>query len=277
MLAMNVGCFSVWTLQLTLLQLPLSIQMWSLEFVEVAAELKVPETNRKEGTMETTQTTSATSGGTAGRMSMSSAPVDIPDGEKTRAEILQEFKDPEQLAAKVKLGSSADSEANSLELLKGQYNDIAVTPPSADCDNSMSPGDSFQVDDGQDSADFSSLDSSLQKSLGVDTGVDALTALGSSTHGHQGHDSTDAKVVDPKSKASQSPTDFEVVTDADVKDAVQSVADIIMPPASRRRHLREGFRWQRQLVFRSKLTMHTAFERKDNKDPAAVTALAVSK
>lgn len=38
-----------------------------------------------------------------------------------------------------------------------------------------------------------------------------------------------------------------------------------------------GFKWQRQLVFRSKLTMHTAFERKDNKDPAAVTALAVSK
>lgn len=38
-----------------------------------------------------------------------------------------------------------------------------------------------------------------------------------------------------------------------------------------------GFRWQRQLVFRSKLTMHTAFERKDNKEPAAVTAIAISK
>jgi len=38
-----------------------------------------------------------------------------------------------------------------------------------------------------------------------------------------------------------------------------------------------GFRWQRQLVFRSKLTMHTAFERKDNKDPAAVTAVAISR
>ena len=30
-------------------------------------------------------------------------------------------------------------------------------------------------------------------------------------------------------------------------------------------------------MFRSKLTMHTAFERKDNKDPAAVTAIALSK
>ncbi|XP_044743172.1 WD repeat and FYVE domain-containing protein 3 isoform X2 [Chrysoperla carnea] len=39
----------------------------------------------------------------------------------------------------------------------------------------------------------------------------------------------------------------------------------------------EGFKWQRQLVFRSKLTMHTAYDRKDNAEPASVTALAVSK
>ncbi|CAH0558995.1 unnamed protein product [Brassicogethes aeneus] len=41
--------------------------------------------------------------------------------------------------------------------------------------------------------------------------------------------------------------------------------------------LRPGFKWQRQLVFRSKLTMHTAFDRKDNAEPASITALAVSK
>jgi len=35
--------------------------------------------------------------------------------------------------------------------------------------------------------------------------------------------------------------------------------------------------WRRRLVFRAKLTMHTAFARPDNADPAAVTALAVSK
>lgn len=35
--------------------------------------------------------------------------------------------------------------------------------------------------------------------------------------------------------------------------------------------------WQRQLVFRSKLTMHTAYDRKDNTEPASITALAVSK
>ncbi|XP_031426548.1 WD repeat and FYVE domain-containing protein 3 isoform X2 [Clupea harengus] len=38
-----------------------------------------------------------------------------------------------------------------------------------------------------------------------------------------------------------------------------------------------SYRWERQLVFRSKLTMHTAFDRKDNAHPAEITALAISK
>ncbi|CAB1319202.1 unnamed protein product, partial [Coregonus sp. 'balchen'] len=37
------------------------------------------------------------------------------------------------------------------------------------------------------------------------------------------------------------------------------------------------YRWERQLVFRSKLTMHTAFNRKDNAQPAEITSLAISK
>ncbi|OCT58547.1 hypothetical protein XELAEV_180019962mg, partial [Xenopus laevis] len=41
--------------------------------------------------------------------------------------------------------------------------------------------------------------------------------------------------------------------------------------------LKTGYRWERQLVFRSKLTMHTAFDRKDNAHPAEVTALGISK
>ncbi|XP_066304852.1 WD repeat and FYVE domain-containing protein 3-like isoform X4 [Branchiostoma lanceolatum] len=48
---------------------------------------------------------------------------------------------------------------------------------------------------------------------------------------------------------------------------------------NQRKHsgLRPGFKWQRQLVFRSKLTMHTAYDRRDNHEPAAITALATSK
>nr|XP_008195320.1 PREDICTED: WD repeat and FYVE domain-containing protein 3 isoform X2 [Tribolium castaneum] len=57
----------------------------------------------------------------------------------------------------------------------------------------------------------------------------------------------------------------------------------VMVPESKKRTvnpmnvLRPGFKWQRQLVFRSKLTMHTAYDRKDNAEPASITALAVSK
>lgn len=38
-----------------------------------------------------------------------------------------------------------------------------------------------------------------------------------------------------------------------------------------------GFQWQRQLVFRSKLTMHTAYDRKDNTEPASITCISISK
>jgi len=41
--------------------------------------------------------------------------------------------------------------------------------------------------------------------------------------------------------------------------------------------LKSGYKWQRELIFRSKLTMHTSFDRKDNSDPASVTALSISK
>lgn len=38
-----------------------------------------------------------------------------------------------------------------------------------------------------------------------------------------------------------------------------------------------GFKWQRQLIFRTKLTMHTAYDRQDNSEPASITSLAISK
>jgi hypothetical protein len=39
----------------------------------------------------------------------------------------------------------------------------------------------------------------------------------------------------------------------------------------------KGFKWVRRLNYRGKLTMHTAYERKENPSPAAVTALGISK
>ncbi|XP_064458168.1 WD repeat and FYVE domain-containing protein 3-like isoform X2 [Ornithodoros turicata] len=78
------------------------------------------------------------------------------------------------------------------------------------------------------------------------------------------------------SKSENSLTDsFVMITEADVVDADKHAE--MRRAGWRRNVLREGFRWTCQLVFRSKLTMHTAFDRKDNTEPAAVTALAVSK
>ncbi|XP_055601256.1 WD repeat and FYVE domain-containing protein 3 [Uranotaenia lowii] len=39
---------------------------------------------------------------------------------------------------------------------------------------------------------------------------------------------------------------------------------------------KKTFRWHRQLIFRTKLTMHTAYDRKDNVEPASITALTIS-
>jgi len=41
--------------------------------------------------------------------------------------------------------------------------------------------------------------------------------------------------------------------------------------------LREDHVWQKRLAFRGKLTMHTAYDRKDNTEPASITAITVSR
>ncbi|XP_047001362.1 WD repeat and FYVE domain-containing protein 3 [Schistocerca americana] len=82
------------------------------------------------------------------------------------------------------------------------------------------------------------------------------------------------------------PDSFVIVEHADTIESsptTRTSVDTSCVPNNRIRRrnpqnvLREGFRWQRQLVFRSKLTMHTAYDRKDNAEPASVTALAVSR
>ena len=51
--------------------------------------------------------------------------------------------------------------------------------------------------------------------------------------------------------------------------------DTHSPTPTRIPGLKSGFRWQFQIVFRTKLTAHTAYERQDNPLPAPVTAIAV--
>lgn len=62
-----------------------------------------------------------------------------------------------------------------------------------------------------------------------------------------------------------------MVVDSPIEEGIEATAaGPTMTPG-------DGYMWSRQLVFRAKLTLHTAFYRSDNCEPAAVTALAMSK
>ncbi|XP_074038577.1 WD repeat and FYVE domain-containing protein 3-like isoform X1 [Leptinotarsa decemlineata] len=66
-------------------------------------------------------------------------------------------------------------------------------------------------------------------------------------------------------------------SDTSLTDSFVMISEAKKKPINPLNSLRPGFKWQRQLVSRSKLTVHTAYDRKDNAEPASVTALAVSK
>lgn len=76
----------------------------------------------------------------------------------------------------------------------------------------------------------------------------------------------------PKIRTSKSETSifdsFIIVSENDCNKKKAYLQNAVLKP---------NHKWIPQLVFRSKLTMHTAFERNDNIEPAAITALAVSK
>nr|XP_022909115.1 WD repeat and FYVE domain-containing protein 3 [Onthophagus taurus] len=66
-------------------------------------------------------------------------------------------------------------------------------------------------------------------------------------------------------------------SDTSLTDSFVIVPDTRKRAVNPQNLLRPGFKWQRQLVFKSKLTMHTAYDRKDNTEPASITSLAVSR
>ena len=258
--------------------------MWNLEFVQVPDEATtklrrcdVADTGRPDNTPVV-------------------PPVPHPASQAIATERLQEFKDATLLSSKdVELGSSAESDGNPLlDRLREQLDHRAWSKENAapsvlrsntsftrDTDVSdsssvgrLSLGDDIDdtsanhgssVDDAVDAlAEMEANDTTLAKPCGLD--VEGATKLAAS--GNSGGDGTQM----PTSPGA----DFVMVSDSEVKAAVKAAT-----PSGIRlgqgQMLRPGFHWQRQLVFCSKLTMHTAFERKDNKDPAAVTAIAVSR
>ncbi|CAF3844508.1 unnamed protein product [Rotaria magnacalcarata] len=68
---------------------------------------------------------------------------------------------------------------------------------------------------------------------------------------------------------------FIVVTDVEILEAKSNTNEA--HNKSTYLDLKEGFKWDRRLNYRGKLTMHTAFERKENISPAAVTAIGIAK
>uniref|UniRef100_A0A1I8IRL4 WD repeat and FYVE domain-containing protein 3 n=1 Tax=Macrostomum lignano TaxID=282301 RepID=A0A1I8IRL4_9PLAT len=81
-----------------------------------------------------------------------------------------------------------------------------------------------------------------------------------------------------KQRASSVASDQNDQDDRSSIDSGSVSASIQQPhKSSTSSQLRQGLRWTRQLLFKSKLTMHTAYERNDNSQPAGVTSLSISR
>ena len=272
--------------------------MWSLEFVEVADERR-RTTSRSEScdhTASTASTPSRSAG--AARVDNNNSAVSTPVGGVNDTN--QTVMSPNNNTSQQRFDDN-----NTLEHLKEKFNTFrqrALSVEGIVNDPSTSVGNvEFYADDEtleaqtcDDLITFDEADQSCRRSTGVDSCVDALTVLGDKasspvvtsvqpqmTNCDQSSELSSSPLTGTPTSSTipQSPSsEFVLVTESEVKAAVKSAIAPVPPPRRNRKiGLREGFRWQRQLVFRSKLTMHTAFERKDNKQPAAVTALAVSK
>jgi len=71
---------------------------------------------------------------------------------------------------------------------------------------------------------------------------------------------------------------FEVVSEAEVARMRFEERKLSHGAAVMEAHkLRDGHVWERKLLFRGKLTSHTAYDRKDNTEPASITCITTSK
>ncbi|XP_060078389.1 WD repeat and FYVE domain-containing protein 3-like [Ylistrum balloti] len=264
------------------------VRMWSIEYVQVPIENK---SNKNDDRCDTTPVVEQVE-------AMGSEGVDIPKTSRkescasycdARAVVdrLRDFKDPDLTAREIEMGSSAESESHIPSHLRDSRCDlerdgsvISTTSSISDMCRADDIGstDGAEVDPAQDALDimYTSNISDTQIPCQSEPCLSALTVDG--INYSQSH--PDLKMGDEKEESNLSKSassEFEVITDSEVKNSPKTMEDLLKRKPRKRNALREGFRWQRQLVFRSKLTMHTAYERKDNKDPAAVTAIAVSK
>ncbi|XP_050700499.1 WD repeat and FYVE domain-containing protein 3-like isoform X2 [Eriocheir sinensis] len=106
---------------------------------------------------------------------------------------------------------------------------------------------------------------------GVSRAISTIERVASHTHDH--------RLQTSKSETSLADSDtFVLISDSEVQEAQKQQ---VKPQDAKKKipknPLMPGMKWVCQLVFRSKLTMHTAYDRRDNTEPASVTALTISK
>lgn len=255
--------------------------MWSLEFVEVPVE-------SANASVKPLPANSATDGAsiepctTPNPASKAIAPEEGYSAKLVCIGLEDSFKFSDSILSKtVELGSSVDSDAGDGGLKgwieRSTSDDHWRRPAPSDreyprsplCRNPDGSGETFSLDE-ELRYDSLASEGGLDRGL-IEAGLEALKVVGIPIE--DAMDSQFGGACDPPSDTSPL-KDFCFITENDVKEA--RLGDQVGPSLPKRR-LRSGFRWQKQLVFRSKLTMHTAFERKDNKDPAAITALGISK
>lgn len=261
--------------------------MWSLEFVEVPVE--ATSANAKPlPANSTTDGASIEPCTTPNPARKALVPEESYSGKLVCIGLEDAFKFSDSISSKtVELGSSVDSDAGDGGGLKGwmerssaddhwrrpvQSDRDAIYPRSPLCRNPDGSGETFSMD--EELRCYSLASDGLDRGL-VAAGVEALKVVGIPIEDAMDPGSQFGGACDPPTSDTSPLKDFCFITENDVKEA--RLGDQPGHPSMPKRRLRCGFRWQKQLVFRSKLTMHTAFERKDNKDPAAITALGISK
>ena len=163
-----------------------------------------------------------------------------------------------RLAKKMSVSISGDCLSNIREAVARQHKDSVASDKSID----------------EHSSDTEDFDDNI---LDKQSDIEDDSSLAENTQSSPSRQASKASSFDapceitPNIETANGIDDHFVVVDSPIEEGIEATAaGPTMTPG-------DGYMWSRQLVFRAKLTLHTAFYRSDNCEPAAVTALAMSK
>ncbi|BFZ02583.1 hypothetical protein BsWGS_05621 [Bradybaena similaris] len=290
------------------------VRMWSVEYVQVPKETTVAFKEASDMTKDDSTFSSTHPQASCARRISHHGSVESYSGRrklsrhescdsysdgKPAVDMLKDFKDPDYLATmECDLGSSEERDSPLATRMREEDRDIWDKKGlfGTIMSSTSSAGDLYHVTDdiGSIGEGVEAERQSIKSGNFIDTAADALVELGGEAKKDVSsvgapdagidNNAGDHSVSEKDGRMSQSDSVhslFEIIGDTaplEIKRSGTGTEESMKKYKPLGKHcLREGFCWQRQLVFRSKLTMHTAFERKDNKEPAAITAIAISK